>query len=90
MQIFIFEIKSGGVDAELDTDIDSHIMNLYKKYGSRISIQKIDIMNKEAMAPHKDIRKHIEKHGIDALPLIKIDKKMLSQEEFIPEIEKRL
>ena len=90
MKIEIFEIKNGNVISEMDTDVETHIVNLYNKYKDKIQIIKVNVLDKDAMKKHRDIAKHIDKSGLDALPLIKVDGKIMEQEEFIPFIQKKL
>ena len=90
LKIEIFEIKNNNVFSELDTEVEAHIVNLYNKYKDQIQLNKVNIIDKEAMKKHKDILKHIEQFGVDILPLIKVDGKILEQSEFIPFIQKKI
>ncbi len=90
MKIEIFEIKNGSVVSEMDTDVETLIVNLYNKYKDKIELGKVNVLDKEAMKKHKDISKHVEKNGIESLPLIKVDKKIMEQDEFLQFVQKKL
>lgn len=90
MKIEIFEIKNGSVISEMDTDVEACIVNLYNKYKGKVMLNKINVLDKEAMKKHRDIAKHIDKNGIEILPLIKVDGKVVAQDEFIPFIQSRI
>lgn len=76
--IEIFEIKGS---SEISTDLDVLVLDLHKRYNGNISLKKIDVFNKEQIKPHKDIIEIIKKGGIDVLPLIKADGKVVSEEK---------
>ncbi len=83
--IEIFEIKGS---SEISTELDVLILDLYKRYSGSILLKKIDVFNKDQIKPHKDIIDIIKKDGIDALPLIKADGKVVSEKK-LQEILKR-
>ena len=76
--IEIFEIKGGN---EISTELDVLVLDLHKRYNGNILLKKIDVFNKEQIKPHKDIIEIIKKDGIDVLPLIKADGKVVSEEK---------
>jgi len=90
VKIEIFEIKNGNVISEMDTDVEALIVNLYNKYRDKIELSKVNVLDKELMKKHKDITKNIEKSGIEILPLIKVDKKVMGQDEFLQFVQKKL
>jgi len=77
MQIEIFEIKG----FELDTDLDVLILDAHKK-NSSIKIKKIDVLDKGTMKKHKDIVDILKNDGLESLPIIKADGKIVSTEKF--------
>ncbi len=76
--IEIFEIKGS---SEISTELDVLVLDLHKRYNGDILLKKIDVFNKEQIKPHKDIIGIIKKDGIDVLPLIKADGKVVSEEK---------
>lgn len=75
MLIEIFEIKG----SEISTDLDILILDLNKRRKD-IRLRKVDVFNKDQIRPHKDIIGMIKKEGIDILPVIKADGKIVSEE----------
>jgi len=80
MKIEIFEIKGSSFSNELSTNLDVLILDLYKRRPD-IKIKKIDVLNKDLMKDHKDIIKIISKEGLDVLPLIKFNGKIIKEQE---------
>ncbi len=76
MLIEIFEAKGF---TEPKTDLDALIINLHRKYSDELMIQKVDVLDKTSMKRHKDVVKLIKDKGLDTLPLIKLDNKLVSQ-----------
>jgi len=83
--INIFEIRG----SEVNTEIDMFILDIHKK-NPNIIIKKIDVMDKNSMKGHKDVVQILKTDGIDPLPLIKVDKKIVNQEAFESMIRKVL
>lgn len=77
MRIEIFEAPG----YQLDTDIDALLLNLARKYEGEIMIRKASIMDKDSVKKHKDVVKKLKKDGMDALPVVKIDGKVVGHKE---------
>ncbi|MBI4170397.1 MAG: arsenic metallochaperone ArsD family protein [Candidatus Aenigmarchaeota archaeon] len=74
----------------LPTDIDVLLINLKKKYAADLGIKKINITNKEEIRKHKDIVHLLAQQGLDALPLIKLDGKIVDHAKLEKMLYKRL
>lgn len=86
MIIEIFE--AGGFS--LSTDTNALLINMYNKKGADFSITKIDVTDAAAMKNHKDVVKILKKEGIDALPLLKLNGRLLKEDKFLQTIQKRV
>jgi len=89
LEIQIFEVKGTNLNSELSTDLDILILNLHKRYPA-INFKKINVLDKESMKKHKDILRILNKRGLEALPLIKFNGKILSEQELEPAIKRIL
>ena len=78
MLIEIFEAKGF---SEPDTNLDATILNIRKKYGDEIIIRKIDVVDKAMMKKHKDVINQIKDEGIENLPIIKLNNKIVTQDK---------
>ncbi len=78
MRIEIFEMQGIG---EMTTDLDVLIINLHKKYADKLEIRKINIVDKELMKKHKDVVTILRDKGLESLPLIKKDGKLIAAEK---------
>ena len=78
MIIEVFEAKGF---SEPDTNLDATILNLRKKHGDKIVIRKIDVLDKGLMKRHKDVIKKIKSNGLENLPIIKLDSKIVTQDK---------
>ena len=78
MRIEVFEMQ--GIN-EMATDLDALIINLHKKYNKTIDIRKINVVDKNAMKDHKDVIGMLRDKGLDVLPLIKKDGKLVTEEK---------
>ena len=76
MIIEIFEARGF---TEPSTSLDTLVINLSRKYEGQVAIQKIDVLQKDAMKKHKDVVKLIKDKGLNVLPLIKLDKQLVEQ-----------
>lgn len=74
----------------LPTDIDVLLINLKKKYAAGLGVKKINITNKEEIRKHKDIVQLLAQQGLDALPLIKLDGKIVDHTKLEKMLYKRL
>ena len=73
MTVEIFEADGYG----LDTDLDVLLINLKKKYANDIGIKKVKILNKDEVKKHKDVIQKLAAEGLDVLPIIKLDGKIV-------------
>ena len=73
MLIEIFEAGGYG----LDTDMDVLLLNLKRKHEGEVAIKKINIMNNEEVKKHKDVVQKLASDGLDALPIVKLDGKIV-------------
>ena len=80
MKIEIFEVKGMSMNSELSTDLDTHIINLHARY-PKLDFKKINVLDKESMKKHKDVLRILNKYGIDCLPLVKVDNKIIKENE---------
>ena len=78
MIIEIFEARGF---SEPDTNLDATILNLRKKYGEEIMIKKLNVLDKEMMKKHKDVIDQIKNSGLEKLPIIKLDNKIVTNEK---------
>jgi disulfide oxidoreductase YuzD len=78
MIIEVFEARGF---SEPDTSLDATILNLRKKYGDEIMIRKIDVLNKDLMKKHKDVVEIIKKNGLEDLPVIKLNEKIVTRDK---------
>lgn len=86
MLIEIFEVKGGG---EISTDLDVLILDAHRRQGGAVRIRKVDVFNKEQIKPHRDIIDIIKKSGIEALPVIKADGKIVTEQKLQALLRKR-
>ena len=86
MMLEIFEAEG----YTLPTDIDVLLINLKKKYSSELGFRKISIANKEEIRKHKDVVQMLAQQGLDALPLIKLDGKVVDQQKLEQVLYKKL
>ena len=77
MLLEIFEAQG----YNLPTDLDVLLINLKKKYAGYIGIKKINIANKDEIKKHKDVVQALTQEGLDVLPMIKLDGKMVGQDK---------
>ena len=73
-QIEIFEAK-GLTNTD---ELDHIIIGLHKKYGSKISIRKINVADTKNLSRQKDVMKVMKEKGISALPIVLVDGKFSS------------
>jgi len=73
-QIEIFEAK-GLTNTD---ELDHIIIGLHKKYGSKISIRKINVADTKNLSRQKNVVKIIKERGVSALPIILVDGKFSS------------
>lgn len=73
MQLEIFEADG----YTLPTDMDVLLINLKKKYAAELGVRKIHISNKGEVRKHKDVIKLLAENGLDSLPVIKLDGKIV-------------
>jgi CBS domain containing-hemolysin-like protein len=78
MLIEIFEARGF---SEPDTNLDATILNLRKKYGDEIMIKKLNVLDKEMMKKHKDVIDQIKNSGLEKLPIIKLDNKIVTNDK---------
>jgi len=78
MIIEIFEARGF---SEPDTNLDATIVNLKKRHGNKITIRKIDVLDKRSMKRHRDVIKKIKSNGLEDLPIIKLDSKIVKQDK---------
>ena len=78
MIIEIFEARGF---SEPDTNLDATILNLRKKYGEEIMIKKLNVLDKEMMKKHRDVIDQIKNSGLEKLPIIKLDNKIVTNEK---------
>ncbi len=78
MIIEIFEARGF---SEPDTNLDATILNLRKKYGDEIMIKKLDVLDKQLMKKHKDVIEQIKNSGLEKLPIIKLDNKIVTNDK---------
>ena len=86
MQIEIFEADGYG----LSTDTDVLLINLKKKYASDLLVKKINISDKEQVRKHKDVVKELSEKGLDILPVIKLDGKIVNEEKLEQALSRKL
>jgi disulfide oxidoreductase YuzD len=86
MMIEIFEAQGYG----LPTDIDVLLLNLKKKYAQDLGVRKIDISQKDEIKKHKDVIEALKNEGMDILPVIKLDGKIVEQGKIETLLYKRL
>jgi isopropylmalate/homocitrate/citramalate synthase len=84
MLLEIFEIKG----YEISTDLDVLILDIYKKHSDSVMIRKIDVTNKDMMKKHKDVVEMLKKDGIDILPVIKADGKVIDSDKLVTNLRK--
>ena len=78
MIIEIFEARGF---SEPDTNLDATILNIRKRHGDKVLIRKIDVLDKEAMKKHRDVIKKIKDSGLENLPIIKLNSKIVKQDK---------
>jgi len=78
MIIEIFEARGF---SEPDTNLDATILNLRKRHGNKIIIRKIDVLDKNSMKRHRDVIKKIKSNGLEDLPIIKLNSKIVKQDK---------
>jgi glycerol-3-phosphate responsive antiterminator len=78
MIIEIFEARGF---SEPDTDMDATILNLTKRYGNKIIIRKINVLDKDSMKSNKDVINRIKSDGLEVLPIIKLDSKIVTHDK---------
>ena len=78
MIIEIFEARGF---SEPDTNLDATILNISKRHGNKIIIRKIDVLDKVSMKKHKDVIKKIKDSGLENLPIIKLNNKIVTQDK---------
>ena len=86
MMLEIFEAEG----YTLPTDIDVLLINLKKKYASELGVKKVHISNKEEIKKHKDVVQTLAQNGLDVLPLIKLDGKIVDQQKLEQVLYKKL
>jgi disulfide oxidoreductase YuzD len=86
MQIEIFEADGYG----LDTDLDVLLLNLKRKYSSDLAIRRVKISDKVEIKKHKDVVQKIAQEGLDVLPVIKLDGKIVNSMKLQDTLYKRL
>lgn len=86
MQLEIFEAEG----YTLPTDIDVLLINLKKKYAADLGVKKVDIMDKDSIKKHKDVVKALAEQGLDVLPVIKLDGKIVDQARLEALLSKKL
>ena len=86
MQLEIFEAEG----YSLPTDLDVLLINLKKKYASGLGIRKINIVQKDEIRKHKDVVEALKKKGLDVLPVIKLDGKLVDQSKLETLLYKKL
>jgi hypothetical protein len=57
------------------------ILDAYKKNSGRLQIKKIDVVDKTAMKKHKDIVGILKNNGIESLPIIKVDGRIVKKDK---------
>ena len=75
-EMIIFETR--GYSAP--TDLEALILNMHKK-GAPVLIKKIDVLNAAEMKNHKDIVDLLKKDGLDALPVVKMNGKIITPQK---------
>lgn len=85
MQIEIFET----IGYTTPTDFDTLLINLHKK-GAGVKINKINIMDSAKIKPHRDVITLLKKDGLDVLPVVKVDGKLMSAQKANQLIMKKL
>ena len=60
------------------------------KKGVGVQISKIDIMDSAKIKPHKDVVALLKKDGLDVLPVVKVDGKLMSAQKANQHIMKKL
>lgn len=83
MLIEVFETRG----FSLSTDTNAFLVNMHsRKEGIRIV--KVDVLDAKQMSKHKDVVECLKKDGLDALPLVKIDGRLLDEERFLSALQK--
>ncbi len=74
----------------LPTDIDVLLINMKKKHAEDLGIKKIKISDKQEIKKHKDVVQVLAQQGLDALPVIKMDGKIVEHENLENLLHKKL
>jgi disulfide oxidoreductase YuzD len=74
----------------LPTDIDVLIINLKRKFAEEFSVRKIMISQKDEVRKHKDVVQLLSKQGLDVLPVVKVDGKIVPAEKLEFLLNKKL
>ncbi len=86
MLIEIFEADG----YSLPTDIDMLLINLKRKYTEELGLRKIPIEKKEEISKHKDVVQVLAHDGLDALPIVKLDGKIIQPDKLQDLLYKKL
>lgn len=88
-KIEIFEIK-GSEESELSTSIEMLMIDVHKKTDGGIMFRKINVLNKDSMKGQSDISKMLRDEGMEILPLVKLNGKVISVDKLEQFLRKHL
>jgi len=74
----------------LPTDIDVLLINMKKKHAEDLGVRKIRISDKQEIRKHKDVVQVLAQQGLDALPVVKVDGKIVENEKLENLLQKKL
>lgn len=62
------------------TDFETLILNMHKR-GLPVPIKKVDILNAAEMKIHKDVVELLKKQGLDVLPVVKVNNRLMNTQK---------